>query len=313
MVLAIISAVLAALLLRPLGGTVAETVDTSFEAFSHGLIAWWRHTPEALTGLGNDAILLRISAGVVLLISVAAGIGHVLKPKRGGEGEGAWLLMGSGVAMVVLPAALQWPVVGAVLFNAPNLGVPENLRFYYFTAAGFALIAGAGSALASKKCSYLMLAATAVLCSSSGVAAHDQARSWALSLRPMYEVARTVANDLSQREFPSACVIQLEAPSWVPEQRQHSDSAIKALSPINAPVQNCAIFAGRSPSETLAPVQGCTETYWHGLKFAQYHGRPLARITGDLCTLQFDRSSALLPGESIFHFLVSGDGRAFAR
>jgi hypothetical protein len=312
--LAIVGAVVMALACRVLSGTQSQAANTTADAFLHGAIAWWQHAPEALTGIGNNAFALTTSVALLLLASMAAILLRFSKTERD-NGEGAWLLLCSGTAQLALPAILQAPITALVLFDAPSLTVPENLRFYYFAAAGLATIVGACAALTPPKWAVAMLAATSIACVSGCVAARQQTAQWASSLRPMYETEKTLAADLSRRDFPHGCIIELDAPSWSTIQHQHSDSAIKALSAVDATLQHCAVFAvGQLPSEVLAPPEACSESYWPpGLTFGQFAGQTLARTTGSVCTLQFDRAKAPQNIGGAFRFRLDDDGHAIAQ
>jgi len=293
--------------LRVLSGTTTGwslALDNPLHAFVAGIGGWWRQAPAALGGF-LPATGLSILFGALLLAMVYA-LARTAAPR------GPRALALTGIGLLVIPAALQWPVTAPVLSDDGSRAFTENLRFYYAAAAGLALALAAGyAALQSQRARLLMLSGCLMAAGYAAIVSYQLSRHWAQAWRSSSDAYLTLAADLGRRQFPAGCRIFLDAPDWTDAFRHHADTIVKAAAPATASVQSCAIFAGTQVYQTFLPADRCTPADWPGLAFSERQGTPIAASVGDVCMLQFATYSAADQlGAPLFRFRVGGDGRA---
>jgi len=294
--------------LRLLSGTsVGWSLEMGdpLQAFAAGVSGWWRQAPAALSGF-LPAAGLPILFGLLVLATL---YGLARTPT---EARGARALALTGAGLLLLPAALQWPVTAPVLSDDGSRAFMENLRFYYAAAAGLALLLAAGYAsLQAPRARLLMLSGCLIGAGYGAVLSYQLSARWARAWKSSSDAYLTLATDLGQRSFPAGCRIFLDAPTWTDAFRHHVDTIVKAGAPLAAPVQSCAIFAGAQVYQTFLPAERCTQAHWPGLAFSERQGNPIAASVGDVCMLQFATYTAADQlGTPRFHFRVGSDGHA---
>jgi len=294
--------------LRILSGTsvgLSLEIEDPLHAFFAGISGWWRQAPAALGGF-MPATGLALLIGL-LLVAVCYGLARNAIATRGAR---ALALTGAG--LLLLPAALQWPVTAPVLSDDGSRAFTENLRFYYAAAAGLALLLAAGYAsVQSQRVRPAILAGCLFAAGYGGVLSYQLSARWAGQWRPSSDAYLALAADLGQRQFPAGCRIFLDAPDWTDAFRHHVDTIVKAAAPTTASVQSCAIFAGAQVYQTFLPADLCTPVQWPGLTFSERQGTPIAASVGDVCVLQFATYTAPAQlGAPLFRFRVDSDGNA---
>jgi hypothetical protein len=295
--------------LRVLSGT---TITRSLEiadpwrAVVDGVFGWWRQAPSALSGFLHAPVF---AVGVcVLLITTLFAFART--PRKLAAPASTLLLIGAG--LLLLPAALQWPVTAPILIDDGSRAFTENLRFYYAASAGLALLLAAGYAMLATTRARWPTLAVCLACAAFGSAlSYQLTAAWARAWRQSSDAYLTLAGELGQKPFPAGCRIYVDAPAWNENIRHHVDTIIKAGAPVNAPVQSCAVFAGEQVYQTFVPADRCTAASWPGLAFSERQGIPIAASVGDVCMLQF--ATYTKPeqlGAPLFRFRVSADGHA---
>jgi hypothetical protein len=294
--------------LRILSGTavgISLDIDDPLHAFVAGVSGWWRQASAALSGFLPAPGLWVLFAG--LLLAMAYGLARSATAARD-----ARALALTGIGLLVLPAALQWPVTAPVLSDDGSRAFTENLRFYYAAAAGLALaVAGGYASLQAQRARVLMLSGCVIAAGYAAVLSYQLSMRWANAWRSASDAYLALAADLGQRQFPPGCRIFLDAPGWTDAFRHHVDTIVKAAAPTSASVQSCAIFAGVQVYQTFVPPDRCTPAHWPGLAFSERQGTPIAATVGDVCMLQFvTYSAADQLGRPLFRFRVDNAGHA---
>ncbi|MEP6485149.1 MAG: hypothetical protein ABJB01_11935 [Rudaea sp.] len=288
--------------------TSLRTSDTA-HAFLTGAGGWWRHSLAALNGFQSSSIVFGITVALLAFfatIVIARGIWH--KPiDELGVDELALPIIALG--LIVLPAFIQWPVTQYALVRDENLAYLVNLRFYYFAAAGIALLVAAGYARLKSnrtRAAFATVCVVAIVCG-LGIS-HGVGKQWARSWRPGSHEALTLGAELNARRFPPQCRIYLDSEQWPPAFQPHVDSIVKSVADPDASIQGCAIFAGSVVFHTLLENGQCDLGLWPGLDVRKRNGTPLIGSIGNLCFIPFASGEREKLGSPLFRFHVDAQG-----
>jgi hypothetical protein len=155
------------------------TGQRNFEALAgqaiSGISLWVNYLPQAL-GLDAAPWMGWIATGGLLgigLIGVSEGRRHPVARR-------AWL----GLAMLLLPPLIQWPVVHAALAMPDALAISVSLRFYFLALCGAALLLSAGldallpARLSRVPMGWIAIVAVALLVVPLAMDSHRRARAW---------------------------------------------------------------------------------------------------------------------------------------
>ncbi len=283
--------------------TSLNTKD-AVHAFWTGTLAWWSQSIAALNGFQPASTIFIAAIAILIVIAIVAVARDVW---RGRVGEFALVII--SVGLLVLPALVQWPVTQYALSSDENLAFLENLRFYYFAAAGLALLVAAGYARLRTGWARILMTGVCAFALVCGIGLSRRVSAqWASSWRPASRVGLALGRDLSARAFPDGCRIYLESEKWPFAFQKHVDTIVKAVADPAASVQGCAIFAGALVSQTLVTNKTCDAAHWPGLVVREHDGIPLGGSIGNLCLLPFASWKADELGEPLFRFHVDADG-----
>ena len=306
LIAAVVIAPLLGIALRLLSGTamnISLDVGNPVATIAAGLAGWWRQAPAALGGF-LPAPGLAVLIGLSLLGGMFNAAVRTTPPMR--------TLLVTGAGLLVLPAALQSPVTAPVLVHDESTAFTENLRFYYMACAGLALLLAAGYATTrSVVLRWGMCGALLVSAAYGAILSHQLGAKWANDWRAPSDAYLTLGAELGQRPFPIGCRIFLDTPEWTDAFRHHADTIVKAVAPVSAPVQACAIFSGAQVYQTFLPADRCSAAQWPGLAFSERHGVEIAGSVGAVCMLQFETYTT--PGQlgsPLLRFRVDRSGHA---
>lgn len=288
--------------------SLAATLDIDDLATSawRGSLAWWQRAPAALIGFTDTGVLPSaiglLAIAIALTGSIRAGLGSTPKAVN-------TRLVVTGLGFLLLPALVQWPITYLVLVDDRSTAFAENLRFYYFAGAGFALLVSTAYATGPSQVLRASTWLVVVLACAAGFwLSHRLAMDWRQRWRASSEAALRLGTALAARDFPPGCRIGLAAADAAPIFRQHADTIVKAVAATTASVQNCVIFAGTNPALSLLPATQCAAAQWPGLVVREYAGQPLLGRYGNLCLVQFSVESLDRLGTPRFTFELEADG-----
>lgn len=140
-----------------------------------GISLWFRYLPQAL-GLDAAPWLGWVAASSLL----AMGLTGISEGRRHPAARRAWL----GLAMLLLPPLIQWPVVHAALAMPDALAISVSLRFYFLALCGAALLLSAGVdallpfRLSAFPAGRIAVAAVALLTLPLAMDSHRRAGAW---------------------------------------------------------------------------------------------------------------------------------------
>ena len=303
----VVSAVAAALVLRRITSTTADTylnMQDSAHAFVLGALGWWQQAHAAIGGFLPVPLLF----GTVLVVLLAMALVAALARRQVTPSTAlAW----TGCGLLLFPAMLQWPVTSQVLIDEGSRAFTENLRFYYAASAGAALLLAAGySQLQARNLRIGMWLGCILWAGFAFHVSRALTTRWAHAWRPLSDAYLTLGGELEHKSFPPGCRIYLDAPEWPDAFRNYADNIVKSRAAPDAPLQGCAIFAGELVYQTLVGADRCAAEYWPGLTLTTQHGVVLASRLGDLCFLQFATYRQEQLGQPLFRFRVAADGHA---
>ncbi len=258
------------------------TWDSLKQDAPRGILAWFELLPQAIYGLGKPTMAGAVLASCVAVIALLALIAFIRDRRHG-------VLLAWGALLVVLPAILQWPITRLVLPNEVAQDMVINLRFYYVSSVGMALLVAAACSSRTALLRWPAIGIAAVIIVMSLPRDRELALQWTQYSDEASRQTMAIANDVvTRRGCPEGHRVILERADWPPYFVQYADAAIKAVAPRGSSWTSCPVF-----TESVAPYMNvldghlCQTGDWPDLPTRHGEPFPLIRPFGNLCLAGF--------------------------
>lgn len=162
------------------------------------------------------------------------------------------------LAMIVLPACVQWPVTQLVLPHPEALTNPANLRFYYFALTGVAALLALLLAAPSPRHRRVVALVTLLGMAAGWPEAWERSRAWAALAQQTVRVADAARKKAIELASPPPCVIRLlGSEGSAPDLRGFLDPATKAGIAPDHPLLDCIVVGEQAPWYALTRAEHC--------------------------------------------------------
>lgn len=247
-----------------------------------GVGAWLAWLPTVLSGLGTAPAVALACAGVMAL-AVTPALWRA-SPQAG-----------VGLALLLAPALLQWPIVHQVLPDPEAATQAVNHRYFYTAMLGAALLAGAPW---PERAPDFMARVRPVLLVALLLAwlplSHGLARDWARATDDPHQRSQELAARVLEAQPGEGTVVQVRgsAPAVF---AGYSDAVVKALAGRGSPAAGAAVFTDTAPHYVIAPRSRCAPEHWPGLRVRRFDDAPALHAYGSACLIGFEPLEAGAP------------------
>ncbi len=281
---------------------------------------YWMHASDAIL-----AVCAAVALAAWLLLRWRSRLPYVAAARDAASAESTrhaaemWLAPAIGLCLFLVPAFVQWPMIGAVPVRdvdpAHVLSSVTDSRYYYLSLTGFLMFASGLVALLPRARMrahrFLPVIAMAALVLAFAATSQRLARKWRLDTTPLRMLVEQANQAIAQLPLPQpTCQIYLLGTRDL-ILAQYADDIIKATYPDIGRVADCLVQTDRTPWHHLIPVESAAQQQFAPMTALQEHNRkvPWPRV-GNVDIAYLNLPDALAPsGMTNAWFLLWSDGR----